>query len=107
MPILVLRGGTGGFSETPFTPSLFTPLTAAGDCAARRLAGGTYTPSSHTFSTMPVRMYAHIEHVVRRRARHQRVVQSGYIVGFACVLFCGESGSETGNPDDVAAMRKM
>lgn len=50
------------------------PLTAASDCTAWRLAEGRYAPSSHSFSTMPVRMYIRIEHVVRRRARHQYVV---------------------------------
>jgi hypothetical protein len=36
--------------------------------------------SSQIFSTTPVRTKAHNEHVERRRARHQPLVQRGYIV---------------------------
>lgn len=58
-------GGTGGFS--PFVET------------AAIVDGGTMLDisSSQTFSTMPVRTNAHSIHVVRRRARHQPLGQSG------------------------------
>lgn len=76
-------GGTGGFSAVPDT---LVELCVSGvdtcvDGVLLGTTGGTTgTSSSHTFSTIPERTKAHNEHVERRRARHQPLVQRGYIV---------------------------
>lgn len=59
-------GGIGGFS--PF------------DVGVIDVGSNVGTSSSHTFSTIPVRINAQREHVVRSRARHQVFGHSGYIV---------------------------
>lgn len=61
-----------------------------------------FVPSSHSFSTIPVRTKAHNEHVDRSRFKHHPEVHSGYIVvRVGVVVCCDVSGSGTGRPDDV------
>lgn len=69
------------------------------------VVGGANGSSSQTLSTIPVRINAHREHVVRSRAKHHPLVQSGYIVAGRAGP---AGGNETGSPDeDVVSSLKM
>jgi hypothetical protein len=79
----LLRGGTGGgeAAPEPFTPALAVVGETTGDTVGGGVGSAKLgTSSSQILSTTPVRMNLHKLHVVRRRVRHQREVQRGYIV---------------------------